>query len=46
MCFEEARSNGARLPVAAVVDQFYAHVQARGGKRYDTSSLIHLLLND
>jgi 3-hydroxyisobutyrate dehydrogenase len=46
MCFEEARSNGARLPVAALVDQFYAQVQARGGKRWDTSSLIHLLLND
>jgi 3-hydroxyisobutyrate dehydrogenase len=36
----EARSNGARLPVAALVDQFYAEVQAMGGKRWDTSSLI------
>ena len=37
---------GARLPVAALVDQFYATVQARGGSRWDTSSLIHLLMND
>ena len=46
ICFEEARNNGARLPVAALVDQFYAQVQARGGKRWDTSSLMHLLAND
>ena len=46
ICFEEARGNGARLPVAALVDQFYAQVQARGGKRWDTSSLMHLLAND
>ena len=39
----EARNNGARLPVAALVDQFYAQVQARGGRRWDTSSLMHLL---
>jgi len=37
---EEARRNGAKLPVAALVDQFYAEVQAMGGKRWDTSSLI------
>ncbi|MEM8923789.1 MAG: NAD(P)-dependent oxidoreductase [Actinomycetota bacterium] len=36
---------GARLPVAALVDQFYGQVQARGGNRWDTSSLIHLLDN-
>ncbi|MEL7157271.1 MAG: NAD(P)-dependent oxidoreductase [Actinomycetota bacterium] len=36
---------GARLPVAALVDQFYAQVQARGGQRWDTSSLIDLLTN-
>ncbi|MEM7222384.1 MAG: NAD(P)-dependent oxidoreductase [Pseudomonadota bacterium] len=42
----EARRNGARLPVAALVDQFYAQVQARGGQRWDTSSLMHLLAND
>ena len=46
ICFEEARLNGARLPMAALVDQFYAQVQARGGKRWDTSSLIHLLMKD
>jgi 3-hydroxyisobutyrate dehydrogenase len=40
---DEARRNGARLPVAALVDQFYAQVQARGGGRWDTSSLIALL---
>lgn len=36
----EARGNGARLPVAALVDQFYAEVQAMGGGRWDTSSLL------
>ncbi len=41
----EANNNGARLPIAALVDQFYAQVQARGGKRWDTSSLMHLLMN-
>ena len=46
ICFEEARNNRARLPVAALVDQFYAQVQNRGGKRWDTSSLMHLLAND
>ncbi|MEX1205736.1 MAG: NAD(P)-dependent oxidoreductase, partial [Dongiaceae bacterium] len=46
ICLAEARNNGARLPVAALVDQFYAQVQARGGRRWDTSSLIHLLAND
>lgn len=39
----EARRNGARVPVSALVDQFYAAVQARGGRRWDTSSLITLL---
>ena len=37
---DEARSNGAQLPITALVDQFYADVQAMGGKRWDTSSLI------
>jgi 3-hydroxyisobutyrate dehydrogenase len=46
ICLEEARANGARLPVSALIDQFYAQVQARGGRRWDTSSLIHLLMND
>jgi len=43
ICFAEARRNGASLPVSAVVDQFYARVQERGGRRWDTSALIHLL---
>jgi 3-hydroxyisobutyrate dehydrogenase-like beta-hydroxyacid dehydrogenase len=42
----EARGNGAKLPVAALVDQFYAEVQAMGGKRWDTSSLIARLERD
>ena len=41
--FDEARRNGAELPVTALVDQFYAEVQAMGGSRWDTSSLIALL---
>ena len=42
---DEAGRNGARLPVTALVDQFYAQVQDRGGERWDTSSLIDLLTN-
>ena len=45
LCLDEARSNGAPLPVAALVDQFYAEVQALGGSRWDTSSLIRRLRN-
>jgi 3-hydroxyisobutyrate dehydrogenase len=40
LVLDEAKRNGARLPVTALVDQFYADVQAHGGKRWDTSSLI------
>jgi 3-hydroxyisobutyrate dehydrogenase-like beta-hydroxyacid dehydrogenase len=40
LVFEEARANGAELPVTALVDQFYAEVQLMGGNRWDTSSLI------
>jgi 3-hydroxyisobutyrate dehydrogenase len=40
ICLDEARRNGAHLPVTALVDQFYSDVQAMGGKRWDTSSLI------
>jgi 3-hydroxyisobutyrate dehydrogenase-like beta-hydroxyacid dehydrogenase len=40
ICLEEARRNGAELPVAALVDRFYAEVEAMGGRRWDTSSLI------
>ena len=46
ICLAEAKSNGARLPVTALVDQFYAQVQARGGNRWDTSSLMILLAKD
>ena len=43
LCFEEGKKNGALLPMSMLVDQFYAHVQQRGGNRWDTSSLIQLL---
>ncbi|MGD9536065.1 MAG: NAD(P)-dependent oxidoreductase [Alphaproteobacteria bacterium] len=43
LCLEEANRNKALLPLSALVDQFYAHVQQRGGGRWDTSSLIQLL---
>lgn len=43
LVLDEARRNGARLPVAALVDQFYADVQQMGGRRWDTSSLIKRL---
>lgn len=46
ICLDEAKRNKARLPVTALVDQFYATVQARGGGRWDTSSLIHLLAKE
>jgi 3-hydroxyisobutyrate dehydrogenase-like beta-hydroxyacid dehydrogenase len=46
ICIEEAKKTGARLPVTALVDQFYSHIQARGGRRWDTSSLMHLLMKD
>jgi 3-hydroxyisobutyrate dehydrogenase-like beta-hydroxyacid dehydrogenase len=40
ICLLEAQRNGAKLPLAALVDQFYAEVQSMGGRRWDTSSLI------
>jgi 3-hydroxyisobutyrate dehydrogenase len=43
LVMDEARRNGARLPVTALVDQFYGDVQALGGRRWDTSSLIKRL---
>ena len=46
ICLAAAEENGARLPVTALVDQFYKHVQARGGNRFDTSSLMLLLTDD
>lgn len=45
IALEEARANGARLPAAALVDQFYAEIEAMGGGRWDTSSLIARLEN-
>ena len=44
LVLDEAKKNGARLPVTALVDQFYADVQAMGGQRWDTSSLIKRLI--
>jgi 2-hydroxy-3-oxopropionate reductase len=46
ICLDEAKRNGARLPAIALIDQFYAQVQARGGARWDTCSLMHLLAKD
>ncbi|MBC6443147.1 MAG: NAD(P)-dependent oxidoreductase [Rhodobacteraceae bacterium] len=43
ICLEEARQNGARLPVTAIVDQFYGDVQQMCGGRWDTSSLMRRL---
>jgi 3-hydroxyisobutyrate dehydrogenase-like beta-hydroxyacid dehydrogenase len=43
LVLDEARHNGAQLPVTALVDQFYAELQAQGGQRWDTSSLIRRL---
>jgi 3-hydroxyisobutyrate dehydrogenase len=44
LTLDEARGNGASLPLTALVDQFYAEVQAMGGARQDTSSLIRRLV--
>jgi 3-hydroxyisobutyrate dehydrogenase len=46
ICIEQARHTGAKLPLTALVDQFYADVQAMGGRRWDTSSLIARLERD
>jgi 3-hydroxyisobutyrate dehydrogenase-like beta-hydroxyacid dehydrogenase len=46
ICLDETKRNGARLPATALIDQFYAQVQARGGGRWDTSSLMNLLAKD
>ena len=45
ICLAEGDKNDARLPMTALVDQFYAEVQAMGGGRWDTSSLMRLLTN-
>jgi 3-hydroxyisobutyrate dehydrogenase-like beta-hydroxyacid dehydrogenase len=46
IALDEARATGAKLPAAALVDQFYAEVQAMGGGRWDTSSLVARLERD
>jgi len=47
ICLDQARKSGARLPMAALVDQFWSHLEARGGKRWDsTAGLVQLLLKD
>jgi 3-hydroxyisobutyrate dehydrogenase-like beta-hydroxyacid dehydrogenase len=47
ICLDQARKSNARLPLAALVDQFWAHLEARGGKRWDsTAGLVQLLLKD
>jgi 3-hydroxyisobutyrate dehydrogenase-like beta-hydroxyacid dehydrogenase len=46
ICLAQARAIGARLPVTALIEQFYGQVQARGGGRWDSSSLINLLARD
>jgi len=43
ICLDAARQSGAHLPVAALVDQFYSEIQAMGGNRWDTSSLLRRL---
>jgi 3-hydroxyisobutyrate dehydrogenase-like beta-hydroxyacid dehydrogenase len=45
ICLDEAKRNGALLPVTALVDQFYGDVVAAGGKRWDTSSLVTRLVD-
>jgi 3-hydroxyisobutyrate dehydrogenase-like beta-hydroxyacid dehydrogenase len=46
ICLDEAHRNGARLPVTAIIDQFYSQVEGRGGRRWDTCSLMQLLGSD
>ena len=43
ICFNEAKKNGARLPVTEIIDRYYAEVQKNGGNRLDTSSLMTLV---
>jgi 3-hydroxyisobutyrate dehydrogenase len=43
ICLAEARRNGSTLAVAKLVDEYYAEIQAAGGSRWDTSSLISRL---
>ena len=43
ICMDEARRNGASLPVTAMIEQFFSEIQRAGGNRWDSSSLIILL---
>jgi 3-hydroxyisobutyrate dehydrogenase len=43
IAMEEAKANGSMLPITKIIDGYYAEVQSKGGKRFDTSSLITLL---
>jgi 3-hydroxyisobutyrate dehydrogenase len=43
ICLNEARQNGASLPVTSLIEQFYSEIQRAGGNRWDSSSLITLL---
>ena len=43
ICFNEAKKNGARLPITEIIDRYYAEVQKNGGNRLDTSSLMTLV---
>ena len=43
ICFNEAKKNGASLPITKIVDKYYEEVQNNGGSRYDTSSLMTLV---
>jgi len=43
ICLDEARRQGAALPVTALVEQYYQQILTQGGSRWDTSSLITLL---
>ena len=40
LCLDEAGRNGSELPISRIIDGYYAEIQAAGGRRYDTSSLV------
>ncbi len=43
ICFDEAKKNGAKLPITKIIDEFYSKIQSKGGNRFDTSSLMTLV---
>ncbi len=43
ICFDEAKKNGAKLPITEIIDEFYSKIQSTGGNRFDTSSLMTLV---